>query len=261
MPQPDWISPLAIDLGAANTGVYSTHYPAGATLGQIDKAGTKAGTVYQLEKDKYTLLMQDRTGKRHQRRGFDRRQMVKRLFKLIWERHFRLGWDKDVQQTISFLLNRRGFSFLDGEYDADILREFPQAAFDKLPKSVKEKLPDFKNEDDNEDDSYDLASALTAWSKQNDQIAAMFNEVNKEPSSISRRQVIIKRTTRLREYCGTRAQGQTVSESDKAPVKLARLPKWIVDEWIKQGAKGLDEVTAENNNINMVDYLNKQSPE
>ncbi len=137
MSQPNWVSPLAIDLGAANTGVYSAHYQAGSKLEEIQQ---KTGKVYQLGKSSYTLLMQDRTGKRHQRRGFDQRQMVKRLFRLIWERHFNLDWDKDTQQTISFLLNRRGFSFLAEEYDADILREFPQEVFGALPKALQDEF-------------------------------------------------------------------------------------------------------------------------
>ena len=102
-----WISPIAIDLGAKNTGVYYTHYKVGSGLGDIQKDGK----VYQLEKDKYTLLMASRTAQRHQRRGFDRRQLVKRLSKLIWEKHFHLEWDKDIQPSVSFLLNRRGLLF------------------------------------------------------------------------------------------------------------------------------------------------------
>lgn len=73
------ISPISIDLGARNTGVYFAHYPANSSLEDIEKEGK----VYQLEKDNYTLLMANRTATRHQRRGFDRRQMVKRLFRLI----------------------------------------------------------------------------------------------------------------------------------------------------------------------------------
>ena len=114
------IHPIAIDLGSKNTGVYVAHYPAGTTLlaqqpGQL----AQRGKVYSLAKDAYTLLMVERTQIRHQRRGIDRRKMVKRLFKLIWHRHFELPWDKDVQQSISFLLNRRGFTFLTEEYDPE----------------------------------------------------------------------------------------------------------------------------------------------
>nr|6J9L_E Chain E, HNH endonuclease family protein [Francisella tularensis subsp. novicida] len=46
-------------------------------------------------KDSYTLLMNNRTARRHQRRGIDRKQLVKRLFKLIWTEQLNLEWDKD----------------------------------------------------------------------------------------------------------------------------------------------------------------------
>ena len=146
------ISPIAIDLGARNTGVYFAHYPAGSSPDEIDREGK----VYQLEKDKYTLLMANRTAARHQRRGYDRRQMAKRLFKLIWCKHFGLPWDKDVQQTVGFLLNRRGFSFLAEEYNADILSQFPREAFEELPDELKI--------EQNDNGNYDYASALTEWS-------------------------------------------------------------------------------------------------
>ena len=61
----EFISPIAIDLGAKNTGVFFAHYQAGESIKNIEKKGA----VYQI--DKYTLLMANRTAKRHQRRGFD----------------------------------------------------------------------------------------------------------------------------------------------------------------------------------------------
>ena len=152
------ISPIAIDLGAKNTGVYFAHYKAGAKLSAIQE---KEGKVYQLEKDKYTLLMVGRTASRHQRRGFDRRQLVKRLFKLIWEKHFKLPWDKDIQQTVSFLLNRRGFTFLTEQYDKDVLSQFPKEAYEKLPDEVKKDI-----KENAENGGYDFDSALQAWTRE-----------------------------------------------------------------------------------------------
>ena len=109
-PKKEWISPIAIDLGYRNTGVYYTHYAAGTCINDLKNSPKNQGKVYTL--DKYTLLMQDRTAKRHQRRGIKRRKLVKRLFKLIWCQHFELPWDASVQQSVSFLLNRRGYSYL-----------------------------------------------------------------------------------------------------------------------------------------------------
>ena len=151
------ISPISIDLGAKNTGVYFAHYEEGSSIENIKKEGN----VYQLEKNKYTLLMANRTAARHQRRGYDRRQMVKRLFKLIWEKHLKLKWDKDVQQSTSFLLNRRGFTFLTEEYDAEILSRFPKEAYELLPDKLKV--------DANENDEYDFASALTKWANEGEE--------------------------------------------------------------------------------------------
>ena len=145
------ISPVSIDLGAKNTGVYFAHYPAGSSIEDIEKDGK----VYQLERDNYTLLMTNRTAKRHQRRGYDRRQMVKRLFKLIWVKHFGLEWDKNVHQTTSFLFNRRGFSFLSEEYNAEILSRLPEEVYQLLPNELRI--------DPNDNNEYDFASALTEW--------------------------------------------------------------------------------------------------
>ncbi len=153
------ISPIAIDLGAKNTGVYFAHYKAGSPLKEIEKEGK----VYQLEKNKYTLLMVNRTAKRHQRRGFDRRQMAKRLFKLIWEKHFGFKWDKDVQQTISFLMNRRGFTFLTEQYDTEILSRFPKEVHDLLPDEIKKKVQEYE-----ENDAYNFDSALKDWAKKDE---------------------------------------------------------------------------------------------
>jgi len=130
------ISPISIDLGAKYTGVYFAHYPAGSCIHSIEKMGR----VYQLEKDDYTLMMTNRTAARHQRRGYKRKNMVKRLFRLIWCQEFGLEWDDSIQQTISFLLNRRGFNYLTDEFDAKILDDFPEVAFHKLPKIIRKKI-------------------------------------------------------------------------------------------------------------------------
>ncbi len=162
----NFVSPISIDLGAKNTGVYFAHYKAGSSPNEINKSGK----VYQLDNKSYTLLMVNRTAKRHQRRGYDRKQMVKRLFKLIWEKHFKLTWDNNIQQSISFLLNRRGFTFLTEEYNKDILKEFPKEAYQELldalqknsDKQIQNIIKKFKNQNQ---DSYDLDSALMEWSQ------------------------------------------------------------------------------------------------
>ena len=40
MSKSDWISPIAIDLGAKNTGVYYAHYEEGTRLSDIDRVAS-----------------------------------------------------------------------------------------------------------------------------------------------------------------------------------------------------------------------------
>lgn len=244
------ISPIAIDLGAKNTGVYFAHYEAGSSPDQI----AKQGKVYQLEKDKYTLLMEDRTASRHQRRGYDRKQMAKRLFKLIWEKHLKLEWDEDVQQTISFLLNRRGFSFLTEEYDTEVLRQFPQEAHELLPEELKI--------DPNENGEYDFDAALVGWVQEEgavEKIKERFDAINQEPKRIKRRQVFIGRTKKLRDYCQSRINKGNEPIKEKR-ANLSKLSRWILEEWHQKGVQGLPP-TPPDNNIDLVEYLNEKNRE
>ena len=244
---PTFISPIAIDLGAKNTGVYFAHYQADSNLADIERLGR----VYSLEKDKYTLLMTNRTATRHQRRGFNRRQMAKRLFKLIWCKHFHLPWDDNIQQTISFLMNRRGFSFLTEEYESEVLRNFPEEAFAELPDSIKK---EFKKEFENENSSYDLASKLAEWANQGaERTKILFDAMDKGPKRIRRDLAIIGKTKKLREYCSLRMSDNDIP-GEKKP-NLSRLPSWILKEWDKSGVIGLP-ATPSDNNIDLVAYLN-----
>ena len=153
------ISPIAIDLGAKNTGVYFAHYPAGSHVNEIKKEGR----VYQLDQNDFTLLMQNRTAKRHQKRGYDRRQMAKRLFKLIWHEEFGFEWNSEIEQTVGFLFNRRGFSFLTEEYDVDQLKKVPS----DVHKLIKEVVKDQEIEEmEAEDDTYDYADKIQQWVKE-----------------------------------------------------------------------------------------------
>ena len=236
MSKTHWISPIAIDLGAKNTGVYYAHYNykpnnSFSSLKDIQKDGK----VYQLEKDKYTLLMVNRTATRHQRRGFDRRQMVKRLFKLIWENHFELKWDKGIQQAISFLLNRRGFTFLTEQYDKDILSQLPEEVYEELPNEMKNEI-----EKNQENGGYDFDSSLHAWSKEGkEKLESIFDILNKEPKRVAQRQVFINRTKQLKDYCKDPQKHQISSNKKKSD--LTHISRWILEEWKKDGVEGLPD--------------------
>ena len=203
------ISPISIDLGAKNTGVYFAHYEERSSIENIEKEGK----VYQLEKDKYTLLMANRTAARHQRRGYDRRQMVKRLFKLIWEKHFKLQWDEDVQQIISFLLNRRGFTFLTEEYDEKILSQFPKEAFELLPEELKIDV------NVNENGEYDFASALTEWANEGEgKVRKCFDEI-----------LLKAYYEKTRKNCQEKKTKDVTTEGNNS-VKLVNTPKNIFEK-------------------------------
>ena len=114
------ISPIAVDLGAKNTGVYMPQYTKGAKLTNIKD---KSAHTLSFDKNKLTLMMADRTAVRHQRRGHDRRQQAKRLARLVLTNCFGFDFEKH-QEAISFLLNRRG-RILGDDIDQELLSHVP----------------------------------------------------------------------------------------------------------------------------------------
>ena len=211
------ISPIAIDLGAKSTGVYFAHYPEGCRIEDIEKEGG----VYELERDSYKLLMADRTAARHQKRCYDRKKMVKRLFKLIWEKHFGLDWDGHVQQATSFLFNRRGFSFLTEEYDPEILSQFPQDAYEKLPEEFKDSLKELGilPEPENDSDEYNFAEVLTELSNlDKGDVEKVYSLVNKK-----------NRINALRSYCNNQLT-ETGRKKNKDKKKASWLHKSDLEE-------------------------------
>ena len=116
-------SPIAIDLGGKHTGVYMAHYPEHTKLENV--ANKRACTL--TVDNKITLMMADRTARRHQRRNYARRKMAKRLAMLVFENAFKLDTVKH-REVISFLLNRRG-RILDDEGDINLLNSVPAEIF------------------------------------------------------------------------------------------------------------------------------------
>ena len=131
------ISPIAIDMGAKNTGVYYAKYERDSSFEEIEKQGQVL--VY----DKYTPLLKERTANRHVRRGYQRSKLAKRLLVLILENYFEFP-AKQHTQAIGFLLNRRGFTFLDEAYSKEHLANFPDEAWNELSDKVKNLLGDEK---------------------------------------------------------------------------------------------------------------------
>ena len=254
------ISPISIDLGARNTGVYFANYKAGATIDEIEKEGK----VYKLEKDKYTLLMEKRTANRHQKRGYDRRQMVKRLFKLIWCKEFNLEWDDNIQQVVGFLFNRRGFNFLTADYDSEVLKKFPKEIFENtdVPEGLKNQLENIAEENNG---FYDFTPAIEELSHDSEKLGKIIEQIKKPTKDIKKRLLVIGRIKKLKEFCKNKLKSpdKQIEEKDKDKVKLSETPEWVLEEWRKEDLKGLDFKSMEQNNagknINIVKHLNELS--
>ena len=131
-----FISPIAIDLGSKNTGLFYLHYEningECKTLSELQKipAFRKTLALETGTGSSYQLLMVDRTQRRHQRRGYTRRKLAKRLARLILEEELNIPI-KPHLEALGFLLNRRGFSYTTFEIDESILRYFPSKLLDE----------------------------------------------------------------------------------------------------------------------------------
>ncbi len=238
------ISPISIDLGAKNTGVYFAHYSAGSSVHDIEKWGR----VYRLEKDDYTLLMTKRTMARHQRRGYKRRKMVKRLFRLIWCQEFGLKWDDSVQQTVSFLLNRRGFSYLTDEFHTEFLDEFPKEAFCELPENIRNELHHYSK----------INESLFEWKQLGaNHVIDLLSELSEKPQKIKRRLVVISRAKELKTHCESRIEGNEIEGNKKRNSKLRKLSKWVVESWVSEGIRCADAIDEKANVVDMILYLDQ----
>ena len=247
MPKNLIISPISIDLGAKNTGVYFAHYSAGSSLEDIEKEGK----VYRLDKDKYTLMMVSRTAARHRRRGYKRRQMVKRLFRLVWCEEFGLEWNDDIQQSVSFLLNRRGFSFLTEEYNAEELKQFPKEAIDLLPIRVRDEIGNTNGE------SYDLNEKLSQWKEyEPTNILELFESIDQEAKKVKHKLFLISCTSALKTFCEEKTRGDEIQENKNRKNK-PYLPEWVLDAWEKQKVVEIDQIRDYGKTINLAKKINQ----
>ncbi|MCC5816361.1 MAG: type II-B CRISPR-associated RNA-guided endonuclease Cas9/Csx12 [Leptospira sp.] len=113
------ISPIAIDLGARNTGVYTATYTPGEFL--TDSDIQKEGFLLQM--GDIQLSQASRRVKRHQLRGNKRKKLVRRLLFLILKEEFGISeFSKTTSEFLQGLLKRRGFSYLSEYIDEEILK-------------------------------------------------------------------------------------------------------------------------------------------
>ncbi|TGK12365.1 type II-B CRISPR-associated RNA-guided endonuclease Cas9/Csx12 [Leptospira fletcheri] len=99
-------SPIAIDLGAKNTGVVYTTYPP-----HSKPQGIHGATLIL---DNLKLSQVDRRAKRHQRRNYSRMRLARRLVYLIVRSHYKVPENDltpEVKVELQSLLTRRGYTF------------------------------------------------------------------------------------------------------------------------------------------------------
>lgn len=107
-------SPISVDLGAKNTGVSLFH----ADKPWHYEAAHHIGATLYVDLTNITLSQAGRRSKRHLKRNLLRRKMAKRIFYAILKNEFKIQFDRAVEEDrllndyLSHLLNRRGYSFL-----------------------------------------------------------------------------------------------------------------------------------------------------
>ena len=121
----EYISPVAIDLGAKYTGVFLAHYPSGTDPAE----GLLTGHLITAPDGGKQWSQQERTAKRHQRRGYKRAKLAKRLLRLVLTDVFKLdlkhpmGSNQTAGQWFDGLLNNRGYTYLSDEINKELLAQ------------------------------------------------------------------------------------------------------------------------------------------
>ena len=114
------ISPIAIDMGAKNTGVYLNHFEQGE---DPTSSGNTQGKTIVIDSTNITWSQADRTGKRHQIRTNKRRKLSKRLLKLVLNK-YNIKANQAQSEYINGLLNNRGYNRIEiTEEQAEILQD------------------------------------------------------------------------------------------------------------------------------------------
>lgn len=118
------ILPIAIDLGAKNTGVYAAAYSPGTILKDFSTDNVLkmafVATSYAPDEGGYMLLQNGRTANRHMQRNRTRNRQAKKLFKIILECLVGFNVEKH-HEAIAHFMNRRGYSYVEEQVSAEDL--------------------------------------------------------------------------------------------------------------------------------------------
>lgn len=130
------ITPICIDMGAENNGIYSTKIDVEANKFAIDEI-YHTGKCIVFDKGKITFMQKNRTEKRHQSRGMKRRKLAKRLLLSLF-RYYNID-EKTYRFEIEFIqgiFNRRGYTFISEVLDESL---YDKEVSDYLLNHLREK--------------------------------------------------------------------------------------------------------------------------
>ncbi|MEP1553572.1 MAG: hypothetical protein ABJJ44_07695 [Paraglaciecola sp.] len=132
----EWLYPIALDLGAKNTGVFNLSYAAGTKIEDFNNANKvlkKAfvAKVLYTNEGGYQFLQINRTANRHAIRCRKRKKQAKKLFLFLLE-HVCDFKTQGHQEAINHFLNRRGYNYHESKIDFASVAEVEQAHWIEL---------------------------------------------------------------------------------------------------------------------------------
>ncbi|AYQ56296.1 type II-B CRISPR-associated RNA-guided endonuclease Cas9/Csx12 [Bathymodiolus thermophilus thioautotrophic gill symbiont] len=246
------ISPIAIDMGAKNTGVYYAHYQRNSTFQEVDKKGQVL--VY----GNYTPLLVSRTANRHTRRGYTRKKLAKRLLSVVLKEYFDFPAEKHTQ-ALGFLMNRRGFSFLEEEYSKEYLNNLPNDSWEALSEEVQKMLGGQENIADRL-----MNLATTNPSEVTKLLEAVQNikgykDFQEEDKEIKADLVYFDYIEKISKACKLVKKGESieddkVTKSKKDKQNLSKTANWVVARLNNENALNLT-VATESYQTNLIEEI------
>ncbi len=157
----DFVSPIAIDLGALHTGVFFAHYPCKSYPSEY-KQDFCGHIISYKDKNNLSISQESRRQKRHMLRASQRRKFAKRLLYVFFKAQgidfFQL--ETKLQDFINSLFNRRGFTYFTEELDTNLIKT-------TNPKECNAVLEDdFFREDSNRKKIISILQDVQSWDEQ-----------------------------------------------------------------------------------------------
>ena len=246
---------VAIDFGAKKTGVYYAKYPQFTNYTDIKKLGEIFGQELEYDQNN-TSLLRERTSHRHTRRRYDRLQFAKRLITVILKKYFQFPAENH-SQAIGFLMNRRGFTRIDGDFEREYFKKFPKQAWEVLPEDIKQFFK--KKTTNNNQETIDILDAFEKLINNSKvtEIEKIYKEIKNKNKEIKKDRLYHEYTKKIKEAAKERILDNLLpSEINHKKHKLFQTSRWIVERLVKEGASELHELCNDNLTINLLDYFN-----